>query len=123
MPLRSSALPTTWAQPGGVRRTTRLPLLRTSATHSPITRRNWSSGARRLGSYSGMAYTVSPPGTRTFTAPRSSRSRDTVAWVAVMPSSASRSTSWGWLVTAWRATSLAMACWRWTLDDISAPPG
>ena len=98
MPERSRAEATTWAQPGGVRSTTRLPDTVTSATHSPITRRSWSSGAMRAGSYSGIAYTVSPPGTRTLTAPRSSRSRDTVACVAAMPSSASSSTSCGWLV-------------------------
>jgi hypothetical protein len=84
-PLRSSADATTWAQPGGVRTTTRLDEWVTSATHSPITRRSWSRGATRSGANSGTAYTVAPPGTRTLTAPRSSRSRETVAWVAVMP--------------------------------------
>ena len=48
-PLRSSAEATTWAHPGGVRTTTRLPELVTSATHSPITRRRWSSGRHALG--------------------------------------------------------------------------
>ena len=47
-----------------------------------------------------MAYTVLPPGTRTFTAPRPSRSRDTVARVAVTPEAESRSTSCFWLTTA-----------------------
>ncbi len=36
----------------------------------------------------------------------------TVAWVASTPSAASRSTSWGWLDTSWRARSWAMRCWR-----------
>ena len=44
-PLRSSAEPTTWAEPGGVRNTTRFPEWATSTTHSPSTRRRWSSGA------------------------------------------------------------------------------
>ena len=88
------------AHPGGVRTMTRLPEQVTSATHSPITRRSWSSGATRSGANSGTAYTVLPPGTRTLIAPRSSRSRDTVACVASMPSSASSSTSCGWFVTS-----------------------
>jgi len=44
-PARSSADATTWAEPGGVRSTSRLPELATSTTHSPSTRRRWSSGA------------------------------------------------------------------------------
>ena len=44
-PLRSRAEPTTCADPGGVRKTTKLPEDATSTTHSPITRRRWSSGA------------------------------------------------------------------------------
>ena len=40
---------------------------------------------------------MAPPGSRTFTAPRSSRSRETVVWVASMPCSARSATSWVWL--------------------------
>ncbi len=40
---------------------------------------------------------MAPPGIRTFTAPRSSRSRLTVAWVATIPSASSSCTSWAWL--------------------------
>src|SRR5687767_10566179 len=49
---------------------------------------------------------------RSFTAPSSSRSRDTVAWVAMNPSSASRSTSSAWLVTPWFSSSCPMKCCR-----------
>ena len=83
-----------------------------SATQSASTRRRCSSGAMRSAGCSGMAYTVSPPGARTLTAPSSSRSRDTVAWVAATPSSRSSSTNWGWLATAWSASSLEIRCWR-----------
>ena len=69
------------------RTTTRSPECDTSATHSPITRRSWSSGAIRSGvAARGRRTTVEPPGTRTLIAPRSSRSRDTVACVAAIPS-------------------------------------
>ena len=56
-------------------------------------------------------------------APRSSRSRDTVAWVAATPSAASRSTSWAWLVTAWSASSRATRCWRCGLGQRAGRPG
>ena len=46
-PARSMADPTTWAEPGGVRSTTRLPEWATSTTHSPNTRFSCSSGAGR----------------------------------------------------------------------------
>ena len=55
------------------------------------------------------------PATRTLMAPRSSRSRDTVAWVATHPSAARSSTSWAWFDTAWCSMSLAIRCWRWVL--------
>src|SRR6516162_2265846 len=45
-------------------------------------------------------------------APRSSRSRDTVAWVATTPSSASRSTNWAWLCTTFCSMSFATRCCR-----------
>ena len=50
-PLRSSAEPTTWAEPGGVRSTTRLRRVR-DLDHpvADSTRRRWSSGASRSGS-------------------------------------------------------------------------
>ena len=114
-PLRSSAEPTTCAEPGGVRSTTRFPEYATSTTHSPSTRRKWSSGAIWCTGNSGNAYAVSPPGNRTFTAPRSSRSRDTVVCVASTPCSASNATSWAWLVTGSASSSFVMRCWRWFL--------
>ena len=86
IPLRSRADATTWAQPGGVRSTTRLPDTATSATHSPSTRRSWSTGAMRSLSMAGRAYTVWPPAARTLMTPSSSRSRDTVACVVRTPS-------------------------------------
>ena len=52
------------------------------------------------------------PGTRTLIAPSSSRSRDTVACVAVIPSPASSSRSCGWLATARWPISRAIVCWR-----------
>src|SRR5436305_1198013 len=55
---------------------------------------------------------------RTLTAPSSSRSRDTVAWVATTPSAARRSTTWVWLVTAWLSSIRAMRCWRWGLANL-----
>src|SRR5262245_19643473 len=51
-------------------------------------------------------------------APRSSRSRDTVAWVDITPSAASRYTSWVWLDTAWSASRRATRCWRWGLASV-----
>src|SRR5579859_5878801 len=54
---------------------------------------------------------------RTFTAPISSRSRETVAWVATTPSAASSSTSWLWPLTACCSSSRAMRCWRWDLAN------
>src|SRR5437763_2017586 len=55
MPDRSSADPTTWAEPGGVRSTTTFAECTTSTAQSASTRRRWSSGATwSLGS-SGMA--------------------------------------------------------------------
>ena len=82
-PARSRADATTWAEPGGVRSTTRFALCATSTTNSPITRRRWSSGAARSLACSGIAYAIAPPGMRTLTAPSSSRSRLTVACVAI----------------------------------------
>ena len=111
-PLRSRADATTWAQPGGVRSTTRLPDAATSATHSPSTRRNWSTGAMRSLSMAGRAYTVWPPAARTLMTPSSSRSRDTVACVDPNPSAANSSISWGWLPTACWPISRAIACCR-----------
>src|SRR4030095_3277201 len=58
MPERSSAEPITCADPGGGRRTTRLPLCATSTTNSPITRRRWSSGALASLACSGIAYAI-----------------------------------------------------------------
>src|SRR5207248_8923618 len=110
-PARSMADPTTWAEPGGVRSTTRLPEWATSTTHSPNTRFSCSSGAGRS-SNCGTAYTVSPPGMRTLTAPSSSRSRETVACVAITPSLARRSTTCAWLVTAFCSSNRAMRCCR-----------
>ena len=49
MALRSSAEATTWAHPGGVRSTTRLPEAAISTTHSPSTRRRCSLGHDLLG--------------------------------------------------------------------------
>ena len=83
-PERSRAEATTWAQPGGVRRTTRLAGAARPRPPTPP-----SPGAAGPPARCGPARTpgwrrrVSPPGTRTFTAPRSSRSRDTVACVAL----------------------------------------
>ena len=122
MPPRSSADATTWAQPGGVRTTTRLPLCVTSATHSPTTRRSWSDGATRCGSNSGMAYFGSPPATRTLTAPSSSRSREIVACVASTLLRASSFCSSGWLDTLCDAMIFMIICWRCCLLLIPVPP-
>ena len=51
-------------------------------------------------------------------APRSSRSRDTVAWVATTPSAASSSTSCAWLVTGVLLEQARRSrCWRWGLAE------
>ena len=63
----------------------------------PCSRLRWSSGGARSLACSGIAYAIAPPGMRTFTAPSSSRSRLTVAWVATTPSASSSCTSWAWL--------------------------
>src|SRR5205085_8505558 len=120
-PARSTAEPTTWAEPGGVRSTTRFIECETSTTQSPSTRFRCSSGARRSLAASGMTYTRSPPGRRAFTAPISSRSRDTVAWVATTPSAASRSTTWAWLDTACCSRMRATRCWRCGLASRTSP--
>ena len=80
------------------------------------TRRGPAAGGRsgpaaRSGS-SGIAYTDSPSPARTWIAPRSARSRDTVACVERTPSAPSRSTSCSWLATACCASSLAITCCR-----------
>ena len=82
----------------------------------PCTRRRWSLGAPALGLELGDGVDRVPPGTRTLIAPISSRSRDTVAWVAVMPSSARSSTSRAWLVTVSCPISV-----RWLLPLALAP--
>ncbi len=119
---RSSAEPTTWADPGGVRRTTRLAEWATSTTHSPSTRRRWSSGATWCLGSSGTGVDGLTAGTRTFTAPSSSRSRDTVAWVASTPSAASSATSWAWLATALASSRRAIRCWRCGLPSFTPHP-
>ena len=85
-PARSSAEATTWAEPGGVRSTTRLAEWATSTTQSPQHPAQVVLGGELLGSGSpGWRRRSRRPGTRTLIAPRSSRSRDTVAWVATQP--------------------------------------
>src|SRR5918992_7164 len=49
---------------------------------------------------------------RTLTAPSSSRSRLTVAWVRFRPSVARSSTNWTWLEITCSSRSRAMRCWR-----------
>ena len=68
---------------------------------------------------SGIAYAIAPPGIRTLTAPSSSRSRLTVAWVATTPSASSSCTIWAWLETACSSSSRAMRCWRCGLPSVA----
>ena len=113
MPARSRAEPTTCADPGGVRSTTRL--CRVRDLDDPVAEHPAEvvlGRALLLRAARGWRRRCSPPPARTLIAPSSSRSRDTVACVAITPSSASSSTSWPWLVTACCSSSRAIRCWR-----------
>jgi hypothetical protein len=84
-PERSSALARNCAAPGGVRSTTRLPLASTpvrSSRSNRCSRAGVASAGRSAAlPSSGITYADIPSPVRTFTAPSSSRSRDSVAWV------------------------------------------
>src|SRR6478672_3888237 len=73
---------------------------------------------------SGTTYTPTPPSApRSFTAPSSSRSRDSVAWVTSMPSSASIAASSLWLRTECDDTSAMMrACRPTRVADVMRDP-
>ena len=112
---RSRAEATTWAQPGGVLTTTTVPELTTSTTHSDRTRRRCSGAAGGDAAPLGSARVRTPVAVRTLTAPSSTRSLETVAWVAVIPSARSSPTRCAWDVTGPSPRSWAIRCWRWVL--------
>ena len=92
-PERSIALARNCAAPGGVRSTARLPLASAPVSSSRSSR--ISRAGRLLGRRAAAG--GRPPGSGsaplTLTAPSSSRSRDSVAWVTCTPSAASSSAS------------------------------
>src|SRR5690606_32254500 len=132
-PDRSRALARNCAPPGGVRSTARLPLASASVSSSRSSRtsragaRPAAGGAAGRGTgspSSGMTYTA-PPAVRTFTAPSSSRSRDSVAWVTCTPCAASSSASSVWERTLRERTSSTIRACRAALvttAPVSPPP-
>ena len=121
-PDRSNALARNCAAPGGVRSTTRLPLASAPVSSSRSSRlsRSGACSAVRCGPWpsSGMTYAAAEPSVpRTFTAPSSSRSRESVAWVVVSPSAASSSPSSPCERTARSRISATMRAWRAVLDS------